>query len=467
MKHAIIACVLVMLFITIGCFTGGGKLMAQETGKEDIQKKIEDLKKQKELLEAEKALLEAQKALDKAKEPLSTTEKEIQDKLAVAKAEKDLADAQKARSDAQLAAFKSSLGEVPQGPYSGSVDLKDKGSELPVALLATQAVKTAALKIAKDLNAILTGDNKGANSRGTLFVYASSEVPTFQNLAAYNAQLIPANEALQVALDQSYELGFGPSQESAPVFGAVGYTLDAVNKLLGFFRTDYTLGGAEVALDDSILVLETASQFAKQWTVKLPALYNPDGVLSSETKIFKDLKDLSVKKVEAISRAERHEKYITSLNNEVGQEKDPKKKEELINKNQPLIKIQNEVAAQLRQAATFYDQFFVRMTTVNEKTSLVPISIVAKEAAVFDTLKKSNEKPVYLLVLHIHKSGGGYLIKKNFWTFFGSMPIFYLGGTVVTYALLKGLDGSLYKSGVIPVYGGYVKASGMQKALND
>ncbi len=460
MKNIVFVFASAFLFLSIGNFVGGDKLMAQETSNDELQKKIDNLKKQKELLDAEKALLEAQKALEKAKEPLTLSEKEIQDKLATAKAEKDLADAQKALSDAELAAFKASLGEVPQSPYSGSVDLKDKGSELPVWLLAAQAVKKAALQIEKNLEDI--------KKKGTLLVFALSEIPTFQNLAAYKAQLYAAGKALKTALDDSYKLGLGTMKESPPIFGAAGFTLDAINKLLGFFRTDYTIGGVEVALDDSTLVLETASQLCSPqagWNVKLPAIYDPKAVLNSETKIVNDLSELSVQKIQALSRAELHEDYIATLNKEAGQTSDAKKREEIAKQNEPIKKKHKEVADNLKQAAAFYDQFYSKMTAVNERTSLVPLSIIAKEAAVFEALSDTGGNPAYLLILHIHKSGGGYLMKKNLWTFFGTMPLYYLGGTVVTYALLNGPDGSLCKSGLIPIYGGFVKASNMQKAL--
>jgi hypothetical protein len=440
-KNIVFVIASAFLFLSIGNFVRGDKLMAQETSNDELQKKIDDLKKQKELLEMEKAVVEAQKALEKAKEPLTPAEKEIQDKLAAAKAEKDLADAQKALSDAELAAFKASLGEVPQSPYSGSVDLKNKGSELPVSLLASQAVKKAALQIANNL--------KDIEKKGTLLVFAFSEIPTFQNLAAYKAQLTLATQALNTALKDSHDLGLGIKEEAVPILGAAGYTLDAINKLLGFFRTDYTVEGVEVVLDDSTLVLETASQLCRPqagWNVKLPAIYDPKAVLDSEMKIIGDVSALSVKKIEALSRAEMHE--------------------EIARKGEPTAERQKEVADNLKQAAAFYDQIYSKMTAVNEKTGLVPISIIAKEAAVFDALSAPAGN-AYLLILHIHKGGGGYLIKKNFWTFFGTMPLYYLGGTVVTYALFKGPDGILCKSGLIPIYGGYIKASNMQKALTD
>ncbi len=471
MKKAVSISVLVLFLCTLAIFAGGGKIMAQETNQDDIQKKIDELKKQKELLEAQKALLEAQKALDKAKEPLTLTEKETQDKIAAAKAAKDLADAQKALSDSRLAEFKSSLGEVPQAPYTGSVDLKDKGSELPAALLAAKAVKAAASKIAGDLNKVLAGDAIGGSGKRTLIVFASSEVPTFQNLAAYRAQLLPVQRALKAAIDESNKYkpeAVGPHLEVVPPpLGAAGFTLDAINKLVGFFRTDYTVGGAEVAFDDSVLVLEAANRFCESCDVKLPALYDPKAILQSETTIIDDLTTLSAQKIDAAGRAATHERYVESLNAMAAQEKDPAKKEEIAKKNQPIIAIHKEIADHLKQAISIYDQFFARMTTLNEKANQIPIVAVAKEAAVFDALTTPEGKPAYLLVLHIHKSGGGYLIKKNFWTFFGSMPLYYLGGTVVTYALLNGPDGCVRKSGVVPIYGGWVKASGMQKALED
>jgi hypothetical protein len=465
MKNIAAVLTLVFLFLFIGNFIKGDKLMAQETSNEELQKRIDYLKKQTELMEAEKAMIEAQKALDKAKEPLTPAEKEIQNKLAAAKAEKDLVEAQKALSDAELAAFKASLGEVPQPPHSGSVDLKDKGSELPVSLLAAQAIKKAAIQIANKLNDI--------KKKGTLLVLASSEIPTFQNLVTYKAQLAMADNALQTALDESFKLGLGTRKEAVPILGAAGFTLDAINKLLGFFRTDYTVGGVEVALDDSMLVLETASRLCGPntgWGVKLPAVYNPKAILDSGKKIIKNLTDLSIKKIQALSRMKLHEDYIAELNNEAKKVKDQAEKDKIERENEPLINRHKEVGEKLKQAAAIYDLLFSKITAFDEKANLVPLSAIAREYAFFEALSQLDEAgnpTAYLLILHIHKGGGGYLIKNNLWTFFGGMPLYYLGGTVVSYALLQGPDGSLCKSGLIPIYGGYTKANKMQEALKD
>jgi hypothetical protein len=369
--------------------------------------------------------------------------------------------AQEKNSDEHQRAEVKPAADVPQGPYGGSVNVDQKGSDLPATLLAAQAVKNAALKIVTDLADI---------QKGTCLVFASAEIPTFQNYVLYEIQLTAAKNALATALADSKKLledELQPHTEAKvegletvfpSIFGIVGQNLDAIDKLLGFFRTDYTVGGVEVSFDDSTLVLETAKQLRQPqagWNVRLPAIYDPRAFIDSVNKIKEDFSSIANDRIKALSQAKYWEEKIIEA-----QASTPKDKKRITR--------EEDVKNNLEHAAEFGNQFYSKMTSVSEsdKSATVPISIIAREKAIFDTL--SGESPAYLLILHIHKTGGGYLVKKNLLTaLFGSIPLYYVGGTVVTYALFRGLDGSLCKSGLIPMYGGYVKASKIQTALHD
>ena len=46
------------------------------------------------------------------------------------------------------------------------------------------------------------------------------------------------------------------------------------------------------------------------------------------------------------------------------------------------------------------------------------------------------------------------------------MPFYHMGGVVVSFVLLNGADGSVEKSGVVPIHGGFVKADKVETHLN-
>jgi hypothetical protein len=369
-----------------------------------------------------------------SKDAVEELAKALDAEKTLVKAQKDLAEALKALSGSKPEESKPESGGVTQGPYTGSVDLKDKGGELPVALLEAKAVRDAARRVAKNLNDILTGGKD-------ILIFASSEVPTFQNLAAYRAQFGLVERALAEALKEPKgKAKFAKVAEIIPVLGGVGVALDAIDKLMGFFRTDYTVGGVEVPLDDSVLVLETANWLSRGHNVKLPALYYPKAILAARTAFFDDLKNLAKRKAEAVVRAAKQ-----------GNAANPND-------------AQKNVSDNLKKAVAICDQFLTKMTTPNEKTGQIPIAVVVWENETFELL---NNEGAYLLVLHIQKAGGGYLIKRNPWTFLGRTPLFFHGGAVVTYALLQGSDGQVCRSGVIPIYGGWVKVNEINKSLEE
>src|SRR3546814_19319672 len=55
-----------------------------------------------------------------------------------------------------------------------------------------------------------------------------------------------------------------------------------------------------------------------------------------------------------------------------------------------------------------------------------------------------------LFIVKMNATGGTYHTKKNFWTIFGGAPFSVSGGTLASYTLLEGFDGSVRASGLMP-----------------
>ena len=79
----------------------------------------------------------------------------------------------------------------------------------------------------------------------------------------YDTEVALVEKARTDAVRASERPPAGPRPESVPVAGAAGFVLDATTRLLSFFRTDYTVAGIAVSLDDIIALNEVAGDPAR------------------------------------------------------------------------------------------------------------------------------------------------------------------------------------------------------------
>jgi hypothetical protein len=292
-----------------------GVVMAQTA--EEIQKEIELVTKQKDLAAAQKALLDAQIALTASQKTQDQQASRLTDQVAAAKAaaelstarksaaeaEKATADAQKAKSEASAAAFKAAIGEVPAGGLAGGITLGAGAGDIEATLLATKAVKKAAEMIAARI--------QESAPTGRILALAVSEVPAFQNHIAYQAHkgivTLALNRAIQESQNSAAPQGI-QLESPAALFGGAGLVLDNVNKLLGFFRTEYTFAGISVELSDLVALTEVTDRLARlQREVVTPAIFNAKAVADAGKFLIDDITVLAATRGVADSRAGLHD----------------------------------------------------------------------------------------------------------------------------------------------------------------
>lgn len=452
------------ILISILACAIGINTMADETTPtpEEIQKQIDGLKKQKDLLDAQKALIDAQKALADAQRnslPAATQAADIvtaaKNAKDVADAQKALADAQKAKSDAQLAAFKASIGDVPTSGLTGAVDLKGNAGELEAALLASKAVREASKSIAAAVREALP-------SKERIVALSASDMPTFQALVTYTTQVAIVRKGLDDAIEAAQKAirTAGITAEAVPAFGMIGTVLDATNKLLSFFRTDFTVGGTTVALEDSLAVNEVANGLRdevnkKSYLVTLPGVFNPDVLTDPAQFIVGDLTEVAIKRQLAADLASKVESDSAKLTAAIAKESTEQGKKPL----QEKLGANKKAADALKTAAGLFDAWFGKLSTADDKGATM-LATVVREKAVFKQLDGG-----HLLILKVQKAGGGFLVKKNLWTSLGSMPLYHMGGAAVSYTLLNGHTGYVESAGVVPIHGGFVKAGDLRAEL--
>jgi len=429
---------------------------------EELQKQIELANKQRDLAKAQKELLDAQVALAAAQLAQSDRSTQLADQVAAANAAKDLAtaqkalaDASKAQSEAEAAAFKAAIGEVPASGLTGAVTAGGQTGEIEAALLAARAVREAAAAIGASVRRVLK------SATPTIAVMAVSEIPSFQHVMAYEMQ----REIVTLALTRAVETSQGAPKAAVvkeaaglPLLGGAGLVLESVTKLLAFFRSDYSVSGVTVEASDLVAVTEVANQLTQAMDnpVIVPALFNAKALTDAGAFFIADLTTLTTTRQLADSLAKRHDAEVDALTKAAAEEKDPAAQLAL----QQDASRRKGLAEALRAAIAVFDTWFARLTTPDDK-GVVGLVVIAKEKAIAEQLTAGAQ----LLAVKVQKAGGAYMTKKNLWTFFGEMPLYHMGGAAVTYALIDGHSGRVAASGVVPVYGGFVKSKSVRAEL--
>ena len=435
----------------------------------------------KALADAEKDRIDAQRALERARKPPDSADEARAAKAATAKAEKELAEAQKAaadaakaeadaskaKADADLAAFKARFGDVPASPYSGAVTLKENAGKTEALLLAAQAARSAAAAIAEAIKTKATD----------VMLLASPDVPAFDNLMRFGVEfgivqktfddmdqisnVAREKESAQPATPPPTRALRAPTRQRAvPPVAAAGLALDAADKLLGFFRTDYTVGGIDLTLEDAMLINELAGRLTEDTvTVYLPKVFNGNELARAGANVIAELQGMALRRARSTSTAADHEQRTALWTERAEKEADVDKKKEMA----AVAAAHQGAADAIGKASALYDSWFGKLSSPDEKTSVVPIVAVIRERALMDALDKGRS----LLVVKLHASGGSYYTKKNIWTAFGTMPFFHMGGTVASFALVAGTTGAVMAAGTVPVHGGFFKANRLHNQLVD
>jgi hypothetical protein len=418
---------------------------------DDIQKQIDQLKKETDKLNAEKAMIDAQKALQDSQKALDQTKASSTQQVTDLQNQKALADAQKALADSQSqAALSKYIGtDVKSGPYSGIVTMKDKAGTEEAQLLGAQALREAAKKVAAQVR----------DKSQVFSIFRNTELPNFQRLAGFNFRVTLLQQAFSKA-------GVTSPQKTGNEFvtpAMVSTGLDAFSKILGFFKTDYEIGGTDVKLDDSLLLYAVSGELTKAdgsspaKEVHLPLIYEPALQDLSNNVLVKKLYDLFELRRIADSELTATKNTIADTQKKADDPANASTKASLATTVEGL----KPKVDQLTAVIALYDAFATSLSTP-DANGILPISTVAQENAIVSALQSGSA----VLLLRLESSGGGYLLKKNLWTGLGGMPLFHMGGATVTYLLLNGKTGGVIAGNVVPVYGGFVRTDRLRDKLS-
>jgi len=409
-----------------------------------------ELKQRKDAAEAEKQTLDAEIALEESRKKLkaATTPPDPiaagrTEAIAAATAEKDIATARQAKADAELAALKSTLGGVPSSGVTGAVTVGDKAGLMEMALLAAVATDNAAQRIAEAVKAVPNG-----TPSATLYVMTRAQFPAFQSAAAFKAQRSVVLRAMTNAVESAESAG----QES---FAAAGIAIESITKLLGFFRSDFSLNGSDLTVDDAALLQATLEKLHGAGRVVAPEIYNPAAVRDAGAVVAAELAEFSDIRARVTAQISRLDTAVAA-----GEARAADTTQTEVNRKAARDKAARDkaLADRLRSTVTAYDTLVTRLYANDEGSNAM-----LRELILFNTLQRAGSR---ILLLKMHKSAGSFYTEKNLWNALGVMPFSVAGGVVVSYTLLAGRDGELLDAGLIPLHGGFQKISDVRGAVN-
>jgi hypothetical protein len=412
---------------------------------EQIQEETKRVELETALINAETKLAAAQRARVQQNEPADTRLEDLQGAKDIAAARQALAEAEAKTKIAE------EVGEVKSTTYSGAIDLKEKTGTVEAMLLAIKAVGVAAEKIATEVDLKL---------KAGVLVVPGRGFESFQRLVSYRFRKGLVKQSLCTALE-SKAPPCGTEGEGPPLAGTaatpalVSAGLDAVGKLLSFFKTDFTIGGVDATVEETAALYAVAGALAaKSKKPRLPQTYMPQAQQAALSGLLNELVIL------ADLRGKVQERFVNDTAHlaELEAEKDANKKAGAAT---DIARLRASVA-RLKAAADTFDGFASGLTASEGTSGTIPLVALVNEIAVDSLLREADSQ---IMLVRVEATGGGYMTKKNLWTGLGGMPLYHMGGAALSYALLDGPGGDLLAAGTKSIHGGFVKSSKLGDTL--
>jgi len=412
---------------------------------------LDELKKQKELADTEKQAIDAQTALIESKKKRdaalgqpSASEARQSAELASANAAKAVADAQKGKVDAELAVLKAKLA-VPSSGISGTVETKTNAAALETNLLAARATTQAAQAMATLAASAVKGRN--------VYILSPGDLPDFQAALAYRFQFLAAQTALTDAMTISMPTppagGEQRERTSRESVAGVGLAVEAATKLLGFFKSDFTVAGDDTSVDNQMLQQAFAGELAAQTSgpagVFMPALYAPlKAPVSALPPEFDKLTAPRADTKLVLAALEAHSARLTGRMQ--GFDAAAKAEKEKLDQE---LKENEAKVTQAKAALSTYDGLVARFQAPDGGGA----SIIRHGAL----LTALSDPDSVLVIVKLNKAGGSNYTEKNLWTILGAIPFKVAGGAIASFTAFEAHTGKVKAAGTIEIHGGFAK----------
>lgn len=416
----------------------------------DANAKTKMLTAETAAINAETAHILAVRKLAEARAPLPPPSAAAKS-LAAAKLAKEIAEARKVEAESDLAWLKASVGEMPAAGIAGAVELGERAGTMGSALLASKAMATAAETAASALSAHI-------GAKDTVFVFPSGQILDLKALTGLRAsnrilagEFANAMHMLDSASAAQTAAIIPGNAQAAFAVPAVGLALDAVSRIAGYFRSDFKVGGTELAADHAAfaeLLAGTLLAKTPEARIHLPAVYEALPESALDRFFSSEMAPLAKVCQEALTKLDGAEKRMRDLSAELAQvagatDEDKRRQQQLSGQ---LARMQ-AAFDRLKQVAGAYDALLDSL--VASKDSL---DALVRQYALSDW---PAQERILFLSARVQQAGGTHYTEKNLWTLFGAMPFHVMGGIVVSFSLFDARRGNLLVSRTIPVHSGF------------
>ncbi|WBS00120.1 hypothetical protein OU994_17505 [Pseudoduganella sp. SL102] len=415
-------------------------------------------------INAEIAYLAATRKLADARAPL-LQKRPIDGALAAAKSAAELAKSRKEAAESDLAWVKASIGDISASGLAGAVELGDKVASIETALLASKALAMAAGEAVSCLAQHLDG------SGVVILVYPSGQLPDVKAITCFRAcSRIVSNEfaisllELDNAIDiqDAVKLATPQPAAAASMVPAIGLAVEAVSKILSYFRSDFKVAGTELDADHvtfAELVADALHEKLPSAQVRLPLMYEPVPNTVFDDFFNKELGPLANSRQQALAMLEASDNQLLRLSNQLAQTTDTmeedKSRQEMLARRIARIRTASD---RLKQVIQTHDAFLDSLVA-NKDTFDV---LIRQYAGVI----RQDEEKRFALTARVHRMGGSHYTEKNLWTLFGTMPFHVMGGAVVSCSLFDLGSGNLLASKTIPVHSGFYPVKDLAASIS-
>ena len=383
----------------------------------------------------------------------SSSASALADKKAQAEAETAAWNAEKAKADAEAAAVKAQFGSLADYKSQGTVDTGTDAGKLESTLMASQATREAASRI---VNAISQHapcrSSAGSTTQEScppivVLTEASKPVLELEAFESYHMQMESFRREFSRAIAETPKENKARELQLNAVLPALGAALTGIDIIGNLFRSDYKIAGVAISPDDLLLVKAVVSG-AKAEKIHhqffAPELFEERvelaGNCDSQTNLEAALNGMTEDGNNAIQTKGACAPAIVTFN-ELNELRDSAAK---TSQSLKATKKKTSIAraAAIDAIVKRYDDYIAKISTVDDKGS-APFAAIARQSSIAEKLQKG----AYVLILKANFAGGSVYSVQNFWTFFGTMPFYVSGGTLVSYSLFSGENGELIDAG--------------------
>jgi hypothetical protein len=321
---------------------------------------------------------------------------------AVANAQAGVANAEAARINAEATRDKAGIAALGLPSFEGKTTLGTNAGDLEASMLAMHALQAAAVSIS---DAVCDGgaanggkcDNTHPNTRKYLVMTGSDPL---------DLSLVSAMEAQMAGMRQQFfDVGIGRPESGPRSLFAGPAAVSAISALAGLLRTETTVTAAQTSsISERALANAVASRLRSNAYFPGAAVgkVDPNGALLTDFERLVTLRRDAAAALKTETNAARKEA--------------------------------------LTAAIARFDAFSVKVSTADAQGS-VPIVRAARLA------EMSAGNPAVLRI-HVDKSGGTFINKKNLGTYLGLDPLRVTGAVIASYSVTDPDTGSLTSSDI-------------------